>query len=360
MRTRASTAIAQIDDNKLVGASVITIQGTGMSAEQAFAELSRQGDAPPYTASPPNLLKDKSLKPADLDLNGVSYFEALATLCEKYGVYVQDYGDSMRLNRGRMQGQSDGLKAASGPFMLSCNYINRSLAVAFRGGDAAKGAPSESLSIQMMLFVEPKIRLAQRSTKITLDECVDDQGRSIKQQQNGGSYYGGTGNLPVMLELQAPAADARSIKRLKGNVEVSAVVRTETLEVTDFNDKPVSKSVGGREYIVKSVKVAGQQIEVALVVVGKPMDQMSGYNAVFEGNALALLDEKGRALSNVGSNTSSSGNRGEATINFRSGTDEGDGNSGPPVKLVWKLPGEIRTLSVPFDWSDLPMPRYEK
>ena len=325
VRTRAASAIAQIDDNKLIGPSIITIQGKGMTADKAFAELSRQGDAPAYTTSPPNMLKDKSLKPADLDLKGVSYFEALETLCEKYGVYVQDYGDSMRLNRGRNHGQTDGLKAASGPFMLSCNYLNRSLNVSFRGGAAVKGASSESLSVQMMLLVEPKIRLTQRSTKVTLEECVDDQGRAIKQSQNGGSYYGGNGNLPVMIELQAPAADSLMIKHLKGKVDVAAIVRSETIELTDLAAvKDVSKTVGGRECVVKGVKVDGQQCVVTLSVAGEPMDQFNGFGAFFDDGAVKVYDDKGREISRNGSSTTGGNRRCEGTVSFRSGNDDGE------------------------------------
>ena len=360
VRTRASTAIAQIDDNKLIGPSVITIKGTNMTAERAFAELSRQAEGPTFTTQPPNLFRDMSIKPTDLDLDGVSYFDALATLCEKYGVYMQEFGnEGLVLYRGRMQGQNDGLKASSGPFRLSCNCLNRLQNVSFRGGgDPAKAFSSESLNAQMMLQVEPKIRLAQRTSKIVLDECVDDQDRPIKQSQNGSSYYGGSTNLPVNLSFDAPAADAKAIKHLKGRIEVNAVVRTEKIEVTDFAAvKDRSKVVAGRNCTVNSVKVNGNDCVVVLSVTGLPLDQ-NGYEAFFNEGVVDLLDANGKELRRSGSSSSYGDRLGTGTISYRRG--DGEDGVGEPVKLVWKLPGEIRMLSVPFDWSDLPMPRYGK
>ena len=358
VRTRAAAATQQIGEAAFIGPSVVTLHLKDASAKQAFAELAKQCGVPGFRTTPDKLLEDEKLPTADLDLVGVNYFVAMDALAEKYGLRLINSGDGLRLMRGMGNGgQMPGPQLYTGAFRLTCNSLSRSQTVQLRepGADGEmRGNETDQFYIQMTLSAEPKIIFAGRQVQPKLDECTDDLGNSLKLGERN-AFYGSSGaSLPIMLPLSPPKREASTIKALRGSLEVSVVSRVEVFEVGNAVEATnVSKDVAGRLYTFKSMKRQGDNFTVSLSVSGgSAADGYSRFNTA----TIDVSDADGKILAGIGNGMNSSGRVSEMTIVYRK-TDANGGETGDPVKFVWRLPAETRTVVVPFDFKNIPLPK---
>ena len=66
------------------------------------------------------------------------------------------------------------------------------------------------------------------------------------------------------------------------------------------------------------------------------------------------LDSNGKALARRSTNTGGSATQWQYTLTFDRNVDSAQ--SGPPAKLVWKLPLETQSKEIPFEFRNLPLP----
>jgi hypothetical protein len=68
-----------------------------------------------------------------------------------------------------------------------------------------------------------------------------------------------------------------------------------------------------------------------------------------------LLDAQGNALSFRSSRSGSEDGSFSTTVQVAC-IGAGGRKAGPPVKFVWKVPVEMKTLTLPIEFADLPLP----
>jgi hypothetical protein len=75
------------------------------------------------------------------------------------------------------------------------------------------------------------------------------------------------------------------------------------------------------------------------------------------GQTVRLYDAQGRALctSKVGTSSIEDGKI-ERSLVFSCADPITEQKVGPPVRCVWEIPTQIRSLVVPFEFTNLPMP----
>jgi hypothetical protein len=74
---------------------------------------------------------------------------------------------------------------------------------------------------------------------------------------------------------------------------------------------------------------------------------------------LKVLDAKGQPLEHRGYSSTGRNNETEMTLHFGQGHRFADGQdepTGDPVKLLWEVPTETRDVTIPFEFTDLPLP----
>jgi hypothetical protein len=221
------------------------------------------------------------------------------------------------------------------------------------------------LNLQMAVLIEPKLHINGQQAMVKVDEAVDDRGNDLsKNNQFGQNMASGNGwfwnaniNLNTRIE---PAKAGKVIKKLKGSIAFSVQTRTEKVEILDIqNAKNVSKTAADRHMTVQSCTKQGEQYVLQVTL---SQDDLSPFDfQQMLGNPSSMMrmyDAEGRML--TGRYAGGGGGVGQTNCTFQftrqdSGGDVGK-KPGEPVKLIWEAPLETRQMTVPFEFTDLPIP----
>ena len=276
-----------------------------------------------------------------------------------------------------------------------------------------------NLSINMRLLVEPKLQVATGQLQIELARVVDDAGRDLAFAGNQYGGYGrlDTGGWSAHLGVGldgAAAAESTKIAELTGAVALEAVVESRTLRVDlsralasldasitegmlgdaepealdadDANkeeeqagfvgrDVQLEDASGGWKVVVERlalpsvpehVREAVRQgrmdamgeviprVRVRVSVEGPDAEAISRSSGWGLAEALQLRDAQGRPWDRQRTSSSQDGDTGriELELEFADWARE----RGAPTELTWTIATQTRTLSVPFEFRDIPLP----
>lgn len=364
-RTRAEAAVAQIEEDRATGASVVTLHVKDAPADQVLAELSRQGMFA-IPVMPENLFKQEHVNVPKLtmDFDRQPFWMAMRAFCEKTQLRINAMGGDRKFVV--MQGGDDsllGMAAYSGPFMVVANSVTRSSSIAL-GRDKT---PAKSLGVQISVYAEPKLNVMGHDYYLRLTEATDDRGNSLLIPGQYGAY-GSMGQdtscrWTLGTSLAIPDNLGTRLVRLKGFSRVLMQTKSQTWEVA-ADAVPTSgaagpapaKSIGGRKYVVEELKGTGDAYELKFTLLREgPAGRVEEWQQYGRGVRVSLVDAQGRSLAGRGYNGGGSEEKLTYTYTFARDLDTGV-KAGPPVKVVVEVPTEAREVEVPFEFRDVPLP----
>jgi hypothetical protein len=359
VRTRIEAIIRQIDESRATGTSFITLHLKKASPKDAFAELAKQANAP-IRAMPANLWESRTFDPKDIDLDHQPFWLAMKALCNTFGVVPQVNGMDHDLlvgdrnNGAHILGQAPAV--TSGPFMVCATTINRRNYVDLNQPQNIQ----RNCSVQIMVLAEPKIRVLQGSWAARIDQAVDEKGNSIAMPLAGNEGIMNPGNSwmwNMTCNLVPKSGGGEKIARLKGSGHFLVQTRAESAEIPDVQSaKNVTRALGGKQLILKELrKTADNAYEAHVSLQGWAPAE---WNLMFN-NTLKLVDAKGNALLREMPNMTAGGANGqpmEMKIPFKRTMWNNGEVAGDPVKLIWEVPTETKEVTVPFEFTNLPLP----
>jgi len=192
---------------------------------------------PPPDGSPP--------KTITLELDGVTFLEALDRLCQTAGLnFVPNTSRQWRLFDGKPSPRE--MAAFSGPVHLLATNLQFNRSLALQGQEQA----SESLNLQLLLASEVRAALLAYGQPRVV-EARDDAGRSLLPDPQvpappAGDFFGPLGFNPRRtVLLQPPPVRGGTLKHLKLVLPVEVLARQQdVLTVADFA-KAVGKTFAG-------------------------------------------------------------------------------------------------------------------
>jgi hypothetical protein len=278
-------------------------------------------------------------------------------------------GNMPKLMPGQPQ---QGPSAISGPYLITATRISRTRSVDLGG----QVNPQQQFVVQLAVIAEPKIRVIRASGAAKVEIAVDEDGKSLVSERNEaryGYYAQATSAWNVTVPLTEPPHVGTRIARLKGTIDAEICTRFEHVEIEDLlgEGKNAQKTFGSTQLSVIDVAPKGAgvyevRVRAALLdgsdgnggaggaAAGIPADQDMTRLPLHD---IALVDAEGNALSRTSFSSSGSANRYEVTMQFNGQVGLPD-PSRPrvPEKLVWDVPVEIKPVSIPFEFADLPIP----
>ena len=158
-RTRLEAALAQIDENRVIGASFITMHLKDATPRSVFEELSRQcyADLQPF---PPNLFDQGGSPKVTIDIDRRPFWTAMNQIADKTGIDLQQYNEGIRLMRGGFRMNSP-YSTVQGPFLIVATQITRTQTEMLANG----GGASSDFSMQMMAYSEPKLHVLSSTAR---------------------------------------------------------------------------------------------------------------------------------------------------------------------------------------------------
>ncbi len=344
--TRARATLALLDENRMIGASYVTLHLKDASARAAFEALGQQGFAP-LRAFPDNLLDDSAIAKVTIDVDRQPFWTVMRQLTDQTGLDLQPYVDGVRLMRGI--GRPRGVAVVRGPFLIVANQISRMDTVQLGPG----GGQHSEFSLQMTAFPEPKIVIVQGGTVLEIKEAVDDAGNSLATGSADRRIFamGSSGAWQMYARLNWPQHPGKRIVRFVCATTFTLQTKSQKLEIADIlTAKETTQTLGSSQITFKGISKSGENWEVNLSSSNPvPFQEMMQ-------NRLQLLDAANRPLDRRGMSAQGDGNRMTFRLLFGPSRRPDGGLTGDPARLVWEVPVESKAVPVQFEFDDLPMP----
>jgi hypothetical protein len=218
-----------------------------------------------------------------------------------------------------------------------------------------------NFSLQLAVFVDPKLRVMSGSEEFHIAQIVDENGNTIAAEKrmtmrlSSGVLYRRNLQIPLRYDRKI----GRKIACLSGTIELMAETKTQRWEMVDpLKIKDAVKSVPtGKITIRQFAKIAEGRYEMR--VNGEREPNSVGSLWTINDNAavrrsLQILDANGHSFAHSGGSGSYGNNTFDGRIAFSAAG--GDNPIGEPAKLVWELPLECKLLSVPVEFRNLELP----
>jgi hypothetical protein len=352
-RKNAQSALAAIDENRLIGPSYLTLHFKNASPADVFAEISRQCFAPLATA-PDNLFQQEPFPKVTVDADHEPFWAVVPRLCQQLGVDFRQYqGDTRLMRNGGVQ--TDGVNHLEGAFLIVATQISYSRTRAFAGH-----AQQTQFGMQLVIYPEPKLKVLRGSGAIQVSQAEDDRGNSlVPDGSSPGAWSGfmGNGGWSLFAPLHYPKTIGTRIRHFRGTTSFVIQVESQKIEIRDLASlRPVTRLVYNMQVHFEDMKKVGDTWKLHLHL-NQPNFGGSDWQQFMEGvqNRMQILDADGNALDHRGMSTSANNAMVDVTLDFaRSNRMDGQ-PCGDPVRLVWEVPTKTRELTVPIDFKDLPL-----
>lgn len=349
-RRNVEVALERIHDGRILGPSLITLHVRGASPRRVIDGISRQCGAT-VPVFPANLLDDPALAKLTLDFDRRPFWDVMRDVSQQLRMeYLTSDGD-VRLGRG--SGRHHPLIAPAGAFLVSAD------ALGFRS----------RLTMELAVYSEPKI-VVSRFGDLKLDRAEDDQGKPLlplTTRGRGGRPWFGRGGFGrfadsgihrVVLPYKLPADEVTKIARFKGSITVSAQAGTRPWRIADpLTLTSQTQMVGTLPVTLEkfSAKTSGKGYELLAVIAEDGINAADRDQILDSIRAhLRVTDADGHALTIGDVDTQRTTDGTEITVEFLM-PDPRTREIGPPAKLAWDIPAELRKVVIPFDFKDIPI-----
>ena len=332
----------------------ITLQATGVAPEEAFRQLGEMAGIA-FETSEQRLWSDPQRPGSiDLDIQDQPFWLAVKQICDQANVQVMnDNRPAVRLYSGGNRGLwTDSIVVSSGPVVFVVNGVERNTRTDLR--DPVKISREARINIQT--FIDPRVRLVQGQKPVAVSEAVDDKGQSLKQQSpDSTGTFQSAWMIHHNLTLALPEELGTRLVKVAGEANFLIDEKTETLEVAIPLEKPVTRKIGGFPLVLSEVKKEGNTYRVKATY-----NRGSGDKAKYAKTQsllsdlirrLELRDEAGNTWRTQGWGSSTSDT--ERSYDLHMSRDNNE--EGEATKVIWPLPTEVREVSFPFEFTDLPL-----
>lgn len=353
-RKNAQAALQEIDDNRRIGPSYLTLHFKNAAASDVMAEISRQCFTPLLTA-PEHLFQQEPFPTVTVDVDHQPFWAVVPKICQQLGVDFRHFQGGMRLMRsGGMQ--ADGVSRIEGSFLIVATQITFSRTRSF----AAKNEQTQ-FGMQIAVYPEPKLNVLRGSGSIQAEQAIDDNGNSLLPE--GASLnrvwggFMGFGGWSLYAPLHYPKNIGSRIARFKGSTGFVIQVESQKVEFPNLvSFQPATRFMYDMPVLFEAFKKEGDVWKLHLHI-NQPNFGGSQWQQFMEGvqNRLQVLDGAGNALDHRGMSTSSNNATMDLTLDFARSNGPTGQMSGEPVRLVWEVPTKTRELTVPIDFRDLPL-----
>jgi hypothetical protein len=214
----------------------------------------------------------------------------------------------------------------------------------------------------LKLYVDPALRLQGSSPIASADAALDDAGISWTPDKNSDAVFFSSAprrslvnTCDVSLKYPQPNV-GKKIARLNGTVQLQLADLIESMTIDNPLTAAETKKIAGHTTVtfhsMKTTNQAGQY--QAIVTITRDIRDF-GSNDFWNllQSSSHLLDDQNRPFAYVGG--SGGAFDGKYYVNY-SRPARADAPQGDPARWVLELPAQAHTVSIPFQFKDLPLP----
>jgi len=340
---------------------LFTLQDKDISVAKALAELTKQTGNP---VEDRRSSKDDNTK-IKLDLKKVTFWQGLDAIAKAADAVAS------------VAEKDEKLALVDGPYKIMPISYSGLFRVAVRRVDVVQVLDSDTHLCVIYLDVawEPRFRPLFMETRPDAMVLHDDKGRAIEvpeEDKGGMGAIGKRTHAELTVRVPAPHRSATQLGLFKG--KLAAMGPTQTLTFTFDKLKKIEKAAQARKetqqgvnVILRELRPEGQgddQVWTVGLLLEYPADgpKFESFQSWLVNNEIYLEKEKDGIKQqfppNLGYETDDQSDD-KAIIKYRFG-DEPDkklilGNMSD-WKLVYRTPGRISAIPIPFEFKDIPLP----
>ncbi len=331
----------------------ITLQASGVAPEEAFRLLGEQVGATFEPADSQGWADPQRPGAIDLDIVDQPFWLAVKQVCDLSNLELQnDSRPQIRLYSGSRRGLwNDCIIVSSGPVVFIVSAVQRMTKTDLR--DPVRVGRQVQIGVQT--YIDPRVHVVQGAKPLVVTEAVDDKGQPLKQEnvESAGTFQS-PWSIHQQIILSMPDEVGSRIVKVGGEANFLVYENTEVLEVKLPWEKPVMRKIGGFPLVLSEVKKEGNSYRVKVTY-----NRNNGDKAAYARTRSLLSDLVRRVeirddSGNVWRTDGSSGSTSESERSYEMHmTRQGD-QEGEATMLAWPLPTEVKEMSVPFEFTDLP------
>jgi hypothetical protein len=338
------------------GPTLISLDLKQVTARQALAEVAKQAKASikPMPGNPEGILAALTTPRSDVSITRQPFWPAMIDLCKKAQLFPSSEWNAPT----QIAFQPAGAEQSFGPMKSvgSCLIILDSVTSNFDADLIGARQPTRYLSVQMRLFVEPKLSPYRISSVGNVETAVDENGTNLARQRNQWDDRQGGGPQSTWMReitcsLNFPANAGQRIAKLKGYASVAVAGPEQTKKIDDpLKVKNVDNTIDGTLIRMIELRKAGGPNSYYARMAGDVNSPVFRDYEKFN-KVVSLFDTNGKEFDRTGGSWGGGrANTFEFGVNFTGkGTSE-------PKELRVTLPTQIKEIRVPFEFTDLPLP----
>ena len=359
VRTRAEAALSQIAEKSRSGPTLITLRLRDAPIPTAIQQLSEHAKVD-IALWPPALAQQLQTK-ITLDADREPFWTVVRKLCEKTGLGLERSGQQNQITLVQRADWSKRPFSSHGAFTIIANSLQRNHSVDL----AVPGNITTSFNMHLTALVDPKVKAMQGTTMVHLDEVTDDRGNSLVPQgfvPRSMTVPGWGSNW--MWDLHAPLQYrpdmGKRIALFRGSVRFLVQDKVDVWEIENIltarnPERPIPI---GKYAITGLRKTADRAYELAISIEHSAnmvpnQSPLTDFTTIQR--SIRLLDASGLPYRLSGGGGGGGGGRLQYTLNYQA-PDQPHKPPGPPAKLIWEIPLELKEVTVPIELRDIPIP----
>ena len=360
VRTRAESALRQIAEKSRSGPTLITLHLQDAPLPTAIQQLAEQAKVE-IGLWPPALAQQLQTK-ITLDADREPFWTVVRKLCDKTGLGLERSGQHNQITLvQRAEPWSKRPYSTQGVFMIVANSLQRNHSVDL----AVPANVTTSFNMHLTALVDPKVKAMQGTTMVHLDEVTDDRGNSLVPQgfvPRSMTVPGWGSNW--MWDLHAPLQYrpdmGKRITLFRGSVRFLVQEKVDVWEIDNILTTPnPERPIPIGKYAITGLrKTADRAYELAISIEHSAnmvpnQSPLTDFTTIQR--SIRLLDASGLPYRLSGGGGGGGGGRLQYTLNYQA-QDQPNKPAGPPAKLIWEIPLELKEVTVPIELKDIPIP----
>jgi hypothetical protein len=363
VRAALQDVLVQLDRLDQNRPTLVTIKVQEASPESVMEELSRQVGIPIQVwPDTPWQHKKKSIT---MEMEQQPFWLVMQEFCRQAEVRLQprDQSGAITLHQGAPEAQGYPQTIHNGS-LITARRIGRSHNI-----DFGRGLQVDTpMSLQVQLLTEPKLRIIRGRSQLEVSEAVDENGLSLISSSRSDHWHAphwGGWHWELQAPLQYHPQQGKALKSFKGAAQFIVVEQEEHWEVDDLlNVQNVEKILPTVTYKIQDFTRGGDNNYRLRFVIEFDSDRrrlnrddpLTDYGSVI--NTMKVLDAAGNAYRRMGGGGGGGGAGPRMTLNYNVtfARAENAPNLREPAKLIWSIPTEIKEVSLPVEFQDLPLP----
>jgi hypothetical protein len=351
---------ARADDSSTVPApAAITIHMTSMSPTDVIAELNKQTDAG-VQVWPENMydqnFNNNLPRSIDVNLDQATFWTSVDAICTAAALFPQPMGNNSSISLQQAGGRSVFGKRPQSVGPLSTILVDSVMRNHTIAMDSDNPQVQRSCGVQLIAYVDPRIRMLKFQNQPEIDRADDDNGQAIyappKDQPGEQDAYTRWQTQNIFVPLDYDPQTSHKLSVLKGSIKAIVAAEVAKIEFTDIaNAKETEKEAGGVKVVCEDVNSTDNSFEMKVNIIRTDMPRENFrtlYGKIFQEGKFTTADGKRLQVSGGGGGDENRLNY-SLQCNFSNPSDK-------PTKMTWEITTRQDQMDLPFEFHDIPLP----